>query len=89
MPKYVLRTPSGSRADVKAHGVWQDQMWTIVLARKLDTGHDDDVKFAVGGTYKFGVSIYSLYGKELPTDSNASFAGKGRISDMLLLKIEG
>ena len=34
MPKYVLRTPNGSRADVKTHGVWQDGMWTIVFERK-------------------------------------------------------
>lgn len=88
MPKYILRQPTGSRADVRAKGEWRDGMWTIVFARKLQTGHEDDVQFVPGKTYKFGVSIHGLYGEPLPQSPEANLYGKGRISEMLLLHLE-
>jgi hypothetical protein len=86
IPQYKPVTPSGSRADVKAKGVWKDGAWTIEFARKLDTGHSDDVRFdpASGMKYKFGISIKSLYGESID-DSLPNLYGQGRISEPLYL----
>lgn len=56
------------------------------VARKLDTGHDDDVMFVPGAgrKYPFGVSIFGLYGEALD-DSRVHLYGQGRISEPLFL----
>lgn len=84
--QYTSRTPDGSRGDVRAKGSWIDGMWTVEFARKLDTGHDDDVKFVPGAgrKYPFGVSIFGLYGEALD-DSKVHLYGQGRISEPLFL----
>lgn len=81
--------PDGSHADVHAKGVWKGGFRTIEFARKLATGHDDDVQFdpASGKAYLFGVSIYSLYGNPLDT-SMPNLYGMGRISEPLRLKFQ-
>lgn len=38
----------GSRADVKAQGVWREGIWTVEFERNLDTGDADDVRFVPG-----------------------------------------
>jgi len=38
LPRYVLREPTGSRADIRAKAVWQGGVWTLEMARALDTG---------------------------------------------------
>ena len=58
VPKYVAGTPSGSAADVRAKGVWQDGRWTVELARKLSTGHADDVALDVRKTYRMGLAVF-------------------------------
>ncbi|MEJ2202026.1 MAG: ethylbenzene dehydrogenase-related protein, partial [Desulfuromonadaceae bacterium] len=60
--KYEQTTPSGSRADVRAKGVWWQGEWTVEFSRKLDTGHSDDVRFRLDGRYPFGVSRYEIAG---------------------------
>jgi hypothetical protein len=60
LTKYVPQQPTGSRADVRAKGVWSNGQWTIEFARKLNTGHDDDVAFTPGGAHLFGVSRYAM-----------------------------
>lgn len=79
-------TPAGSRADVRAKGVWNGGFWTIEFARKFNTGNADDVQFdpASGKAYLFGVSIFSLYGNPLDT-SMPNLYGMGRISEPLRL----
>jgi hypothetical protein len=87
--RYPESTPEGSRADVIAKGEWQGGYWTIEFERKLDTGHNDDVKFNLskGKEYLFGVSIFSLYGR--PHDPNSpNLYGRGRISEPLLLSFQ-
>lgn len=86
LPQYVLGTPTGSRADVRAKGVWKDQRWTIEFGRKLKTGHGDDVQFNTATTakYLFGVSIKSLYGEPVD-DKIPNLYGQGRISEPLRL----
>lgn len=58
IPGRILSAPGGpSWNDIKARGVWLNGMWTVELARKLRTGHKDDVQFEVGGTYFFDMYI--------------------------------
>ncbi len=82
-------TPQGSRADVHAKGVWSGGLWSVEFARNLNTGHDDDVQFdpAVGKSYLFGISIFSLYGNP-PDTSTPNLYGLGRISEPLWLKFQ-
>ena len=62
LPKYELRRPTGSRADIQAKGTWNDGRWTIQFRRKLDTTQADDVVFEPGRSYLFGVSCYEISG---------------------------
>ena len=43
-PGAIVGEPDGSRADVKADARFAQGKWHLVLSRKFDTGHDDDVK---------------------------------------------
>jgi hypothetical protein len=63
VPKFSFQQPSGSRADVRAKGVWRDGVWTIEFRRKLNTSHDDDVQFEKSGGYRFGVSRHEIAGR--------------------------
>jgi len=64
MPKYVINPDiSGSIADVKAKGVWDNGMWTLELARKFDTGdHDVDVVFKSGAAVKGAIAVFDGVG---------------------------
>ncbi len=59
VPKYTLRIPSGSAADVTGKGHWMDGVWTLETRRKLDTGNSDDVVFAVGKKVRMAVSVFN------------------------------
>lgn len=87
--RYEPAKPVGSRSDIEAKGVWKNGFWTIEFARKLNTGHSDDIQFdpKSGNGYLFGVSIYSLYGRPLVMDQPNRY-GMGRISDPLELVFE-
>lgn len=84
--QHISVTPTGSRADIKAKGIWKAGLWTIEFARKLNTGHTDDIQFSPssGKKYLFGVAIPGLYGE--PIDKTAPhWYGQGRISENLYL----
>lgn len=83
---FKVAEPAGSRADVRARGLWSGGFQTIEFARNFTTGYDDDVQFdpASGKAYLFGVSIFSLYGNALDT-STPNLYGMGRISEPLRL----
>lgn len=87
--QFLSRTPSGSRADVRARGLWDEGVWTIEFGRKLDTGHDDDVRFdpSSGDAYLFGVSIAGLYAEEIDKAKKHPY-GQGRISEPLYLVLK-
>jgi hypothetical protein len=63
IPGFVLQTPSGSIADVRAVGTYNKDTgnWTLMLTRPLVTGHpDEDAQFdglASGQTYLFSVAV--------------------------------
>jgi len=86
-PQYEIRQPSGSRADVLAKGAWKGGFWTIEFARKLDTGHSDDVVFQGPGPFPFGVSVFGLYGNALAPNKPHLY-GQGRISEPLNLILQ-
>ncbi len=62
LPGRILsaKDASGSRADVKVlEGTWEDGTYTVVLARKLDTGNPKDDKIMkVGGVYSLGIAVH-------------------------------
>lgn len=87
--KYVPRQPKGSRGDVRAKGVWANGAWTIEFARKLRTGHDDDVAFTPGSVYLFGVSCYAIAYDTPHGEWSQAMYRTGDVFDRLLLAIPG
>ncbi len=65
MPKM----PEGSRADIKAISRHADGGWSVILYRKLDTGHDDDVAFNPRKKYNFAMALFDDSGDEDSYDS--------------------
>lgn len=64
---YPLDTPwGGSRDDIKGKGFWKDGRWTVEFARKLVTGHDDDISFKVNkGDTKYFVFDVALFDRTI------------------------
>lgn len=58
IPFRLPRKPSGSRFDVKALSRYTSGSWTVMLYRKLDTGHEDDVIFNPLKRYSFAVAVF-------------------------------
>ena len=89
VPRYTLRQPQSSRADVRARGVWKDGRWTIELARALVTGNDDDINFhTFDKGYEFGVSRYEIAGRQPEPASDQPLYGSGDISEILTLEFQ-
>ncbi len=87
LAKFRPRPPEGSRADVRGKGRWQDGRWTVELQRKLDTGHDDDVVFAMGRDYLFAVGCSEMaYMRADPTLTQPLY-GTGDAFDRLILAV--
>jgi len=61
--------PEGSGADIKALSQWVNGQWTVMLSRKLDTGHDDDVAFNPKRSYNFAMALFDDSGDENSYDS--------------------
>ncbi len=83
---YRLRTPMGSRADVRAKGRWHDNRWSIEFSRKLDTGHIDDVLLSPDKTYFFGVSRYEIAARKPNPAIDPPNYGAGEITERLQLR---
>jgi len=56
--------PSGSRFDVKAESRWANGYWTVMLYRKMDTGHEDDVVFNALKRYSFAMAVFEDSGAD-------------------------
>ena len=82
---YAHRSPSGSRADIKAKGHWSEKKWTIEFSRALDTGNTDDVRFKTGRQYQLGVSRYEIAGTRSIENSNNPQHGAGEIDKTITL----
>jgi len=88
VPRYHIRQPTGSRADIRAKGNWKNGVWTIEWARKLKTGHTDDVQLETGKVYSFGVSRFEIAGKAANPGIDQPNYESGEITELLELKIE-
>lgn len=88
LPFYAPRTPQGSRADVRAKGVWRDGMWTVEFARKLATKHSDDVQFNPDQVYQLGVSRYEIAGRMRNAAIAQPWFGAGEITGPLTLRFQ-
>ncbi len=55
----VVKSPTGSIADVAAKGRWAAGKWSLELSRKLDTGHPDDVQFAAGKKLLGQIAVFN------------------------------
>lgn len=86
--QYVYQTPTGSHADVKAKGRWNDGFWTIEFERKLNTGYQDDVAFIPGQTYLFGIGLYEITGAGIYPELSQPLYKAGDIYDHILLTIK-
>lgn len=56
--------PGGSRADVRALSRHEDGHWTLMLLRRLDTGHEDDVVFDPKKQYSFAIAVFDNAGDD-------------------------
>jgi hypothetical protein len=64
IPYRLPLKPSGSRFDVKAISRYADGGWMVMLSRKLDTGHEDDVVFNPKKRYSFAIAVFDDSGSE-------------------------
>jgi hypothetical protein len=64
IPFRLPKKPSGSRFDVKAVSRYTDGGWTVMLYRKLNTGHDDDVAFDPRKQYSFAMAVFDDSGSD-------------------------
>jgi len=85
MPKYIPQASTGSRADVRAKGVWHKGHWVVEFGRRLVTGHSDDIELDSTLDYQFGVSRYEIAGRALDPNIEVPAFGSGEISDDLNL----
>lgn len=86
VPFYRPRQPKGSRADIRAKGVWRDGVWTVEFARKLVTNNADDIQFDIEHEYRFGVSRYEIAGRERNPKLEQPWYGAGEITGQLTMK---
>lgn len=64
IPFRLPKKPSDSRFDVRALSRYADGGWTVMLRRKLDTGHDDDVIFNPRKRYSFAMAVFDDSGSD-------------------------
>ena len=64
LPSYILKAPTGDRADIKAYGIYKNGYWTVVFKRSLNTGHATDVRFEPGKEYNFATAVFGSAGDE-------------------------
>jgi hypothetical protein len=64
IPFRLPKKPSGSRFDVRAVSRHTDGGWTVMLYRKLNTGHDDDVAFDPRKQYSFAMAVFDDSGSD-------------------------
>lgn len=56
--------PSGSRSDVRAISRHADGAWMVLLYRKLNSGHEDDVVFNPMKNYSFALAVFDDSGSD-------------------------
>lgn len=56
-------TPTGSRADIRAASVYGQGRWTLMLSRRLNTGHEDDAVLKPGERYPLALAVFDDSGE--------------------------
>lgn len=64
IPYRLPKRPSGSRSDVKAVSRYDNGAWSVMLYRKLNTGHEDDVVFDQRKSYSFAMAVFDDSGAD-------------------------
>jgi len=64
IPFRLPRKPSGSRFDVKAMSRYANGEWSVMLYRRLNTGHEDDVVFLPTRNYSFAIAVFDDSGAD-------------------------
>jgi hypothetical protein len=86
LPRFLIKQPTGSRADVKAKGRWENGAWTIEFRRNFLTGNQDDVQFNTAQKFLLGVSRYEIAGREVNPKLSEPLYGTGDVSESLWLE---
>ncbi len=86
--RFDHRIPSGSRADVRAKGLWHKGVWTIEFARLLKTGQNDDINLDIRNTYTLGVSLLEIAGRGMEKGSEKPLFGSGDIHQGIVLSFK-
>jgi hypothetical protein len=86
LPRFLIKQPTGSRADVKAKGRWENGTWTIEFRRNFLTGNLDDVQFNIAQKFLLGVSRYEIAGREVNPKLSEPLYGTGDVSESLWLE---
>jgi hypothetical protein len=84
-PRFEMQTPTGSRADIEAKGLWKNGFWTIELVRRLRTGQTDDIAFDIRRGYQFGVSRFEIAARKPDQRLEEPRFGCGEIGENLTL----
>jgi len=66
----VIENPSGSVIDVKAKAKWKNGKWYIEMARKLDTGNEDDVLLKDKKNIRASIAVFNHNASENKNKSN-------------------
>jgi hypothetical protein len=64
LPFRLPRKPSGSRFDVKVMSRYANGEWSVMLYRRLNTGHEDDVVFLPTRNYSFAIAVFDDSGAD-------------------------
>ena len=70
--------PEGSRGDIAAVSEYANGTWTLMLSRKLDTGHDDDTAFNPQKKYSFAMALFDDSGDENSYDGEVMTLAFGK-----------
>lgn len=65
--------PEGSRFDVKAESRYYEGHWNVLLHRKLNTEHEDDVIFNPKKRYSFAMAVFDNSGDDHSKATKALF----------------
>ncbi len=83
--QFEYRSPTESRADVKAKGLWENNSWCVEFSRPLITGQPDDIQLDIAKNYLFGVSRYEIAGRKPDPKLSQPLYGSGDVSEKLVL----
>ncbi|MFA7248346.1 MAG: ethylbenzene dehydrogenase-related protein [Dehalococcoidia bacterium] len=58
IPRRLVAPLVGSEGDIASKATYANGKWTVVMHRKLNTTHDDDIQFVAGQSYLFTLGVW-------------------------------